>query len=153
MPASHSCTPVHWCSTSTTAFPIRRPVPDPGNFGMANNFSSFLPETTISRRSAFTPSQSGRSFPSKGATRGVPGETYFEHLDLWSDGHPCGPHAVDLYTMSVHQHPGMGSRPAGSRPRPWVFEAKAKAMVLRGQGQGHGSLLKSRPRMDVSKVS
>ena len=33
------------------------------------------------------------------------------------------------------------------------FKAKAKAMVLRGQGQGHGSLLKSRPRMDVSKVS
>ena len=104
MPASHSCTPVHWRSTSTTAFPIRRPVPHPGNFGMANNFSTFLPETTIGRRSAFTPSQSGRSFPSKGATRGVPGETYFEHLDLWSDGHPCGPHAVELYTMSVHQH-------------------------------------------------
>ena len=45
-PAKYSGTPVHWRSASTTAFPVRRPVPDPGNFGIANNVSTFSPETT-----------------------------------------------------------------------------------------------------------
>ena len=57
-----------------TAFPIRRPVPDPGNFGIANNLSTFSQETTIGIQSAFALLKSGRSFPS---IRGASGEKLF----------------------------------------------------------------------------